>query len=246
MGFSQAQVKQLFGTVPNVAGQSPQESLAVVSALITLGLNAGSVLCILEKCPELFRMKCQLQPRVDNLRKLGLVEGSLQRVVAHCPQILSLSPKQINNTVRFLKERCLFTGQQVTEILRTAPNVLFENTIDFEYKFQYVYFRMGIKQPEMLKSDLLRVSKEKVKWRHSFLERLGYYETPDKKGQTQIVNPKLRDIVGVSEEVFLTKVARSTQEEFDVFKKLLDREETEGSSEDEDLDGESEEEDDDS
>uniref|UniRef100_UPI00398E3A82 transcription termination factor 4, mitochondrial isoform X3 n=1 Tax=Pristiophorus japonicus TaxID=55135 RepID=UPI00398E3A82 len=228
LGFSQVQVKQLLTLHPSIGVQPPQKSLPALSILTVLGLNPSSTIKVLVKCPELLGVKDhQLQSRIDNLRKHGLGEGSLQRVLVHCPQILNLSAKQVNNTVRFFKDKCVFTGQHVTEILRTSPNVLFEKFEELEYKFQYAYFRMGIKQPEIAKSEIFRMSLEELQQRHIFLERLGLYQTPDKKGQTQIINPKLKDILTTSTDYFLAKVAMSTWEEFDVFKKLLSREEME-------------------
>ena len=50
------------------------------------------------------------------------------------------------------------------------------------------------------------------------------YQTPDKKGQTLIINPKLNDILGVNEETYLADVAKATQEEYSVFRKLMEKE----------------------
>lgn len=88
---------------------------------------------------------------------------------------------------------------------------------------QYVYFRMGVKQAEMVKCRLYRYALEVVRNRHTFLERRGLYQTPDKKGQTTIINPKLDSILNVDQNTFVTSVARASKEEFDVFQKLLAR-----------------------
>ncbi|XP_069752514.1 transcription termination factor 4, mitochondrial [Narcine bancroftii] len=233
LGFTEIEVQQLLNLNPRMAAQVPMEVLPVLSVLQSLGLNTSSIMKVLERCPELLGAKQhQLQSRVDNLRKHGLGEGKLQRVFVHCPQILNLSAKQVNNTVRFFKDKCIFTAQQVTEILQTSPNVLFEKFEELEYKFQFAYFRMGIKQAVIVKSGIFRVSLEELKQRLIFLERLGRYQTPDKKGQTQIINPKPKDIITANEDYFLAQVAMSSQEEFDTFKKLLKREdEDEGTSE---------------
>ncbi|XP_039343450.1 transcription termination factor 4, mitochondrial isoform X3 [Mauremys reevesii] len=226
MGFSNTQIMQLFGLQPKLA---PQTRLAVVSELLLLGLDANSTLKVLQKSPEVLRMTAQqLRHRADYLRRLDLGEGNLQRVVSHCPSIFTLSWKKIDAVVRVFKEKCIFTVDQVTEILHRCPNVLLEEPNDLEYKFQYVYFRMGVKHKAVVKSGLFQTPIAEVKNRHIFLERLGLYQTPDKKGQTQIVNPKLKEIVQVSEGDFLAKIAHSSLEEFEVFKKLLAREEGEG------------------
>lgn len=59
------------------------------------------------------------------------------------------------------------------------------------------------------------------------MEPLGRYQTPDKKGQTQVPNLLLKDILRVSEAEFLARTAVSSAEEFEVFKKLFAREEEE-------------------
>lgn len=90
--------------------------------------------------------------------------------------------------------------------------------------FQYAYFRMGVKQAEMVKAKLFKVSMEELRLRHCFLERRGFYQTPDKKGQTLIVNPKLKDLLSATEDVYLSQLAKATKEELDVFRKLIARE----------------------
>lgn len=226
MGFTDSQAEHLYDTVSkSKGGTTSRHVLSTLSALIVLGLNPSSVLKLVEKCPELYSVKeSQLQQRIENLRKLGLVEGSLQRVVTYHPQILTMKIKKINHLVLFLKEKCLFTTQQVTDILRNSPAVIQEDLDQLHYKFQYVYFRMGLKQAEMVKSRLFRFTLDEVRNRHCFLERRGMYETPDKKGQSTIVNPKLSSILNVDQDMFVTQVAKATVEEFSVFQRLMERE----------------------
>uniref|UniRef100_A0A3Q3XLR5 Mitochondrial transcription termination factor 4 n=1 Tax=Mola mola TaxID=94237 RepID=A0A3Q3XLR5_MOLML len=226
MGFSETQADCIYDAVSKIRGGSAaRHALSALTALFVLGLNPSSVLKVLEKCPELYTVKeSQLQQRTANLRKLGLVEGSLQRVVAHYPQILTVPVKTVKRAVLFLREKCLFTAQQVTDILRDSPATVVENMGQLEYKFQYVYFRMGVKQAEMVKSRLFRFTLDEVRQRHCFLERRGLYQTPDKNGQTIIINPKLDGILHVDQDTFLTQVAKASAEEYDVFKRLMARE----------------------
>lgn len=44
--------------------------------------------------------------------------------------------KDIDRIVKVLREKCLFTVQQVTEILHRCPSVLREDPGELEYKFQ--------------------------------------------------------------------------------------------------------------
>uniref|UniRef100_H3C260 Mitochondrial transcription termination factor 4 n=1 Tax=Tetraodon nigroviridis TaxID=99883 RepID=H3C260_TETNG len=223
MGFTDSQAEQICA-LSRFRGSNPKHALSTLTALFVLGLNPASVLKVIEKCPELYTVKeAQLQQRITNLRKLGLVEGSLQRVVVHYPQILTVPAKRIRTAVTFLREKCLFTMHQVTGILRDSPAAVLENTNHLEYKFQYVYFRMGVKQAEMVKSKLFRFSLDEVRNRHSFLERRGLYQTPDKNGQTLVINPRLDRVLHSDQDAFL-KLASASAEEYDVFKRLVERE----------------------
>ncbi|XP_023261166.1 transcription termination factor 4, mitochondrial [Seriola lalandi dorsalis] len=226
MGFTDTQAKQIYEAVCKVRGGSAaKHALSTLAALFVLGLSPSSVLKLLQKCPQLYTVKeSQLQQRIENLRKLGLVEGSLQRVVAYYPQILTVPMKTVKTVVAFLREKCLFTVQQVTDILRDSPAIVLEDLGQLEYKFQYVYFRMGVKQAEMVKSRLFRFTLEDVRCRHCFLERRGLYQTPDKKGRTTIANPILDSILSANQDTFLTAVAKASPEEYEVFQRLIARE----------------------
>ncbi|XP_047446413.1 transcription termination factor 4, mitochondrial [Mugil cephalus] len=226
MGFTDIQAEQMFEAVSSIRGANASKNvLSTLTALFVLGLKPSSVLNVLQKCPELYTLKeTLLQQRISNLRKLGLVEGSLQRVVTSYPKILTVPVKAINKVVMFLREKCLFTVQQAAEILKYTPAVVLEDPDELEYKFQYVYFRMGVKQAEMVKNQLFSFTMDEVRCRHTFLERRGLYETPDKNGQTTIFNPKLKSVLTVDQDAFLKDVAKATAEEYDVFQKLIARE----------------------
>lgn len=75
----------------------------------------------------------------------------------------------------------------------------------------------------MVKAKLFRFTLDEVRNRHSFLERRGLYQTPDKNGQTIIINPKLDSVLNSDEDTFL-RVANASAEEYDVFKRLVERE----------------------
>lgn len=226
MGFTESQAEQLYDSVSRTKGANgAKHILSTLTVLFVLGLNPNSVQKLLDKCPALCAVKeTQLQQRINYLRKLGLVEGSLQRTVSHFPKILTVPMKSVKNVALFLREKCQFTTQQVTEIIRDSPAVVLEDLDQLEYKFQYVYFRMGVKQAQMVKSRLFRYTLDDVRCRHTFLERRGLYQTPDKKGQTTIINPKLDSILNVDQETFVADVAQASAEEYDVFQRLLARE----------------------
>ncbi|XP_037017264.2 transcription termination factor 4, mitochondrial isoform X2 [Artibeus jamaicensis] len=223
MGFSGVHAHELLSIRP---GTPHQQLLDIVSELILLGVNPEPVYVALKKSPQLLKLPVMhVKKRADYLRKLGLGEGRLKKVLHCCPEVFTRRHQDLDGVVRVLREKCLFTAQQVTEILHRCPHVLREDPGELEYKFQYAYFRMGVKHADMVKTDLLQYPITKIRQRHTFLERLGRYQTPDKKGQTQVPNPLLKDILRVSEAEFLARTACSSAEEFEVFKKLLAREE---------------------
>uniref|UniRef100_A0A673YQ69 Mitochondrial transcription termination factor 4 n=1 Tax=Salmo trutta TaxID=8032 RepID=A0A673YQ69_SALTR len=189
MGFTDNQVDQLLEAATKRRGGQSEHASSIPMALMALFSSS-----VLEKCPELFYVKgTQLQQRMDNMRRLGLLEGNLQRVVSHYPQILTLPLRRVNTVARFLREKCAFT----------------DDLGELEYKFQYTYFRMGLKQTEMVKSKLFWVT------------MAGQYQTHVKNGQTLIINPKLNDILAIAEETYLTDIAMATLEKFEVFQKLM-------------------------
>ncbi|XP_005077260.1 transcription termination factor 4, mitochondrial isoform X1 [Mesocricetus auratus] len=228
MGFDEAHVNSLLSMQPTV---HPQQLLDIISEFLLLGLHPEPVFMAMKKSPQLLKLSTvQMKKRSSYLRKLGLGEGKLKSLLHGCPEVFTMRQRDIESVVKVLKEKCLFTVQQITELLHRCPAVFQEDPSKLEYKFQYAYFRMGIKQRDIVRSDFLQYSVTKIKQRHMYLERLGRYQTPDKKGQTQIPNPLLKDILRVSEDEFLARTACSSAEEFEVFKKLLEREEEESES----------------
>ncbi|XP_041621443.1 transcription termination factor 4, mitochondrial isoform X2 [Vulpes lagopus] len=227
MGFSDEHIRGLLSVWP---GAQPRQLLDVVSELILLGVNPEPACAALRSSPHLLALPAaHVKRRSSYLRRLGLGEGKLKTLLLCCPEVFTMHQRDIDSIVGVLKDKCLFTGQQVTRILHRCPYVLREDPGDLEYKFQYAYFRMGVKHADVVRTDFLQYSITKIKQRHVFLERLGRYQTPDKKGQTQIPNPLLKDILRVSEAEFLARTAHSSAEEFEVFKKLFAREEEEES-----------------
>lgn len=180
--------------------------------------------------------------------------------MSRCPQLFHVPRKRLEAAVRLLRERCLFTAGQLREVLETCPTVLLEEHRTLHHQFQvrsgthlpartagialcltpplcpqYAYFRMGVRQKAMVQARLFQMPFAELRNRHIFLERRGLYETPH-KGQTQTSNPKLKDILQLPEKDFLASLAYATPEEYEVFKKLLAREEEEKEEEKEEED----------
>ncbi|XP_068548794.1 transcription termination factor 4, mitochondrial [Anas acuta] len=230
MGFSQAQARRLRELQPRLG---PRRAAAALEQLLLLGLGAEAALGLLERSPELLRAaEGRLKERAEYLRRLGLGGGHLQRAAGRCPQVFTLPRRRMEAAVRVLREKCLFTAEQLTEVLQSCPGVLLEEPGSLQYHFQYAYFRMGVRQKEMVKARLFRTPFAELRTRHIFLERRGLYHTPV-KGQTQSNNPKLKEVLHLPEKDFVVNLARATLEEYEVFKKLLAREEEEEMKEEE-------------
>nr|XP_012611143.1 transcription termination factor 4, mitochondrial isoform X2 [Microcebus murinus] len=134
MGFSDAHVNELLSIQP---GANPQQLLDIISEFILLGLNPEPVCVALKKSPQLLKLSVmQMKKRCAYLRKLGLGEGKIKRVLYCCPEIFTMHQRDIDDIVQVLKEKCLFTVQQVTSILYRCPSVLREEPSELEYKFQ--------------------------------------------------------------------------------------------------------------
>ncbi|KAM3931702.1 transcription termination factor 4, mitochondrial isoform 2-T2 [Leptodactylus fuscus] len=222
LGFSEEQAEKIQRM------RCPPHKTPNIKELCLLGLNHRTVLRILEERPDLLKITAtELRDRVDTLRGLGLGEGSLQNSLSSCPALLSVPRSRLMAATQFLKAQCQFTSQQLLKILNTAPETLTQDPSKLEEVFQYVYFRMGGKHGEMISSQVFQVSVDEIKVRHQFLERLGKFHPPDKKMVCPPSNPKLKDVIQLSEEDFLSRIACSSSEEFSTFRKILEREERE-------------------
>ncbi|XP_006814988.2 transcription termination factor 4, mitochondrial-like [Saccoglossus kowalevskii] len=191
--------------------------------LFNLVFKPHEVYRILTLAPDIVNTEIsQLDNNIKLLRKLGIQDGTLQKTIASCPTILIVKTKQFKLILKTLKERCQFSKEQVCKIIQTCPTVVHEDAYKMEVKFQYVYFTMGIQDPKsqviarVFKHNLFHIRK-----RHEFLERMGLYERPDKKGMTQIENPSLKQIIDTTNERFAVKIAKSSVEDFQAFSNVF-------------------------
>ncbi|CAI9603649.1 unnamed protein product, partial [Staurois parvus] len=168
-----------------------------------------------------------LHYHVHKLPPLSQYTGSLQNSLSRCPSLLSVPRSHLLASAQCLKTRCQFSSQQVLKILKTTPEALIQDPNHLEELFQYAYFRMGGKHGDILSSGIFQKSLNEIRVRHHFLERLGRFIPPTKKGLCPPSNPKIKEIVQLSEEDFLSQIARSSSEEFNIFQKILEREEME-------------------
>ncbi|KAG9494356.1 hypothetical protein GDO78_001943 [Eleutherodactylus coqui] len=233
LGFSEEQAEKIQSM------RGPPNKTPSVKELCLIGLNHRTILRLLEERPEFLKVAAkELRDRVDTLRSLGLGEGSLQASLVRCPALLSVPRSRLLATAQFLKSRCQFTSQQVQKILKTSPETLTQDSSHLEDVFQYLYFRMGGKQEEIVSCQAFETPFDEIRARHQFLERLGTFQPPNKYRTCPPTNPKVKEVIQLSEKDFLSRIAHSSAEEFTTFRKILEREEREGESHLEDTEDE--------
>lgn len=65
-----------------------------------------------------------------------VLAGRLQRALGRCPQLFTAPRRRMAAAVRLLRERCLFTAEQLREVLGTCPAVLLEEPRRLHHHFQ--------------------------------------------------------------------------------------------------------------
>lgn len=98
MGFTETQAEHVHDAASRLRGGSAAgQVVSTLTVLFVLGLNPSSVLKVLQKCPELYTAKePQLQQRIGNLRKLGLVEGEFKKLT-HLAWYLAITIERLIN-----------------------------------------------------------------------------------------------------------------------------------------------------
>ncbi|KAE8604523.1 hypothetical protein XENTR_v10014732 [Xenopus tropicalis] len=226
LGFNEEQSGRILALKPRRG--DPWHTVSCTKELLLIGLKPQAALKMLEDSKELRKATVrELRDRTENLRSLGLGEGFLQRSLSRCPALLSLPRSHVLAAAKCLRQRCQFSALQLTDILRFSPEALTYDPSYLEEAFQYVYFRMGASHKDIITSGLFQTSLDEIRVRHQFLERLGRFLPPDKKGVSPPSNPKLKEVTALSDSDFLAHVARVSPEELHTFRKIFAREELE-------------------
>lgn len=130
-------------------------------------------------------------------------------------------------------------GSKLYKLILNAPTVINQSLPDLNEKINYFKNVMKVDPVEVYKSDSFSYDITTIKTRHIFLNRLGLYIVKKKKDPNEMSkNPKLAHIYETSDKRFATKVCHVTLDEYETFqelyKKELDDELAEESSDDED------------
>ncbi|XP_070534910.1 transcription termination factor 4, mitochondrial-like [Ptychodera flava] len=226
MGLGVEQIHQILHnnhTILNGKKDRLNESLMF---LFHLNFSPNDVYRILTRTPCVLTVDVlQLNGRIRQLRKLGIPEGKLQRTIALCPSILLVANKQYKAVIRTLKECCGLTSEHIRQIIMTCPTIVHEHPDKIHVKFHYVYFTKNLTNlDEIVRARLFRHNVYHVRKRILFLERIGLFEIPDKKGNTKIENPSLKAMIDIPDHRFAKGVAKTTLEQYQMFSETLRQE----------------------
>ena len=113
---------------PSILKVNSPKLLQTIDFLQELGLNWRRLMKVLDQNPSLWTGSVQhLQARVAYLRKLGFVEGSLQKAIADWAEILTINTNKIKAVVQVLMKKCGFSKTDMLTILSDSPAVLAED-----------------------------------------------------------------------------------------------------------------------
>jgi hypothetical protein len=142
-----------------------------------------------------------IEERMDILRNLRIPSETHYYIIARNPAFMNLDQIELHNMVDNLN--VFFSQKQITRLLTKNSSLLTGNFEVFRYKFYYVFFLMGIKQPEMVSTFLFQHRIEHIRERHLFLSRSGLFDKPNKRNETKIKNPFLIDIIDTKLDTYL-------------------------------------------
>lgn len=162
--------------------------------------------------------------RMDVLRNLRIPSETHYYIIARNPAFMNLDHKTLHYMIEQLK--VFFSQKQLSKLLTKNSNLLTGNLEVFKYKFYYVFFLMGIKQPEMVSTFLFHHPIKHIRERHLFLARSGLYDKPNKKNETKIKNPFLIDIIDTKLDTYLEKCCKNLfdKDDFEAFCSYLKEE----------------------
>uniref|UniRef100_A0A8C4PY20 Uncharacterized protein n=1 Tax=Eptatretus burgeri TaxID=7764 RepID=A0A8C4PY20_EPTBU len=103
----------------------PQKIFSILETLFELHPCNSTCLGALPICPDLLASSPKsIEQSATCLRKHGLMEGDLQRVVQTLPWVLLVSPRQMGRCIDTLRFKCEFTKQQQVLLLRGSPDLV--------------------------------------------------------------------------------------------------------------------------
>ncbi|XP_022252714.1 transcription termination factor 4, mitochondrial-like [Limulus polyphemus] len=229
-GIAEEDAKKLVDLTPQLLEYSSGSWEGLLKLLSSHGLSQKQIFKMLSDSPSLLAIKTDVvASTLDYWRSLKLGEARVFNILGQCPSLLLLKPSYLQKRIKMLNS--LFTSEDILKLAETCPQVLVEPWHEIQLKTDYLLFVVGIEQPQIIKSSLLKYSLKHIKTRHQFALHSGCYRKPHGKHKNLVKNPSLRLIFNSSIKDFL-KLSGLTVEEYTVFCELMEKK---MKSEDEDM-----------
>lgn len=191
------------------------------------GFEVKKIISAIVAHPKLLYCKeTQINNALTLWRKCDFGESQLHTMIENAPQLIEASEYNILNGIPRL-ESIIGNKKRVSMLLMRSPNAILENWDNIEQKLNYLLNEMKIGISEIVKSSALRRTLFEIKCRHLFLERLGIFEVrklKNNKAEISRSNPHLSLISDTTDHIFAKEIAKTSYEEFIVFKNMCDKE----------------------
>ena len=146
------------------------------------------------------------------------VKNDVLHMLTKCPDLIaSCSLESLETKIDFFQNKLEFNKHQLRNILIKQPSILTFSTQSIGEKFKYCYDKLYASPSSIAKCPrIFQCSMKRMKERHLFLVHLGRL-----KEDMIIDDYGLGVILTSPDSQFASKVAKSTKEDFDQFRKSL-------------------------
>ena len=142
--------------------------------------------------------------------------GEILHVLTKCPDIIATcSVKSLDEKTTFFEKDLKFNKHHIKNFIFKQPSVLTFSKDAMLEKYKYCYEKINVSPSSIARCPrVFQCSLKRIQQRHQFLKHLGRI-----RDEMMIDDYGLGLIVTTSEKQFIEKVARSSMEEFDYFRK---------------------------
>ncbi|XP_076058274.1 uncharacterized protein LOC143035287 isoform X2 [Oratosquilla oratoria] len=220
-------IAQLIGT-PDLLNFPLSNWEKICSVLVENGVSSQHILENIALYPKLLSFSVgKLRKNLLEYRQMMVGKRSLLDIINRYPIVYVMDPNSIRKRLHLLDS--VYPMSSLKLLIKNNPNVLVDPWDEISHKTLYIYQEMGLEQPQISECQVLQHSLMHIQTRHQFLKRAGLYQKPNlaKDKNSYKINPSLADIVETSDKVFANKVAKMTDEEYSVFKLMIEKEERE-------------------
>lgn len=165
---------------------------------------------------------CRSLLQVEFLLNLRVVpkftKNDVLNLITKCPDLIaSCSLKSLENKIEFLQTKLEFNKHQLRNILIKQPSILTFSTQAVGEKFKYCFEKLNASPSSIARCPrLFQCSMKRIRERHLYLVHMGRFK------EHMIIDDYGLGVILTSTDLqFATKVAKSSKEDFDQFRKNL-------------------------